>query len=227
MITEIHRCRICGSEDLVPIMDLGVQELTGVFPHQIDRPITSGPLELVRCNDEPNPRACGLLQLCHSCDIAEMYGGNYGYRSSLNQSMVDHLEEIVGRILSRVELKSGDMVLDIGSNDCTLLKMYPSAGIALVGIDPSGNKFRKYYPEGIRLIPDFFSAEGVKNIFGKRKAKVITSIAMFYDLESPLDFMRQIYDVLSDDGIWAFEQSYMPSMLRMNSFRSCSLLYCK
>jgi len=218
MITEIFRCRICGNKDLIPVMDLGEQELTGIFPPQKDQSVTSGPLQLVRCNDEFDPQMCGLLQLRHSCDISEMYGGNYGYRSSLNQSMVSHLNDVVKKILDLVALNKDDLLLDIGSNDCTLLKMYPSAGLTLVGMDPSGYKFRNYYPDHVTLIPDFFSAERFEKTFGQRKAKVITSIAMFYDLEAPLDFMREVYNILSDDGIWVFEQSYMPAMLESHAY---------
>jgi len=86
------------------------------------------------------------------------------------------------------------------------------------GIDPTGVKFKGYYPEHIRLIPDFFSAAAVRKNLGDRKAKVISSIAMFYDLESPIEFMRQIHSVLDDNGIWVFEQSYMPTMLEMNAY---------
>jgi hypothetical protein len=132
--------------------------------------------------------------------------------------MVQHLQNKVKHILSLVELKAGDIVLDIGSNDSTTLQAYPKDGITLVGIDPTGTKFKQYYPPYIQLIPEFFSARAFKAHFGARKAKIITSIAMFYDLEDPTDFMRQIAEILEDDGVWVFEQSYMPSMLETNAY---------
>ena len=148
-----------------------------------------------------------------------MYGQNYGYRTGLNQSMVDHLRNKVGQIRAKVDLHAGDLIIDIGSNDSTLLQSYPDdQGLALVGIDPTGVKFSHFYPDHIRLIPDFFSAATVRAHLGDRKAKVITSIAMFYDLEAPLAFVEQIAEVLADDGIWVFEQSYMPSMLEVNAY---------
>jgi hypothetical protein len=153
----------------------------------------------------------------HSYDSAEMYGENYGYRSGLNQSMVAHLRAKVQEILARNVLFAGDLIIDIGSNDGTLLSVYPN-GYVPVGIDPTGAKFQKYYPPHVQLIPDFFNADLVRQRFPGQKAKVITSIAMFYDLESPLDFMRQIHQVLDDNGIWVFEQSYLPTMLDMNSY---------
>jgi hypothetical protein len=146
-----------------------------------------------------------------------MYGDNYGYRSGLNQSMVDHLTHKV-RFLERLASpRGGDVVLDIGSNDCTTLKAYSTAGLTRIGIDPTGRKFAQYYPDDVKLVPDFFSAEAYRSISQKR-AKIVTSIAMFYDLEDPIAFARQVAEVLAEDGIWHFEQSYMPSMLRLNSY---------
>lgn len=218
MYTEVTKCRICGSTELVPVLNLGEQSLTGIFPASKDQQLTSGPLELVKCTGDEKGDGCGLLQLRHSYDLHEMYGLNYGYRSGLNRSMVEHLHRKVRKICSLVDLVRGDLVIDIGSNDSTLLQGYPGTGYNLVGIDPTGQKFKSYYPDHITLIADFFSAQAVQDRFGKKRAKVLSSIAMFYDIESPIDFMRQIHDVLADDGVWVFEQSYMPTMLTMNAY---------
>jgi len=208
---SIEACRVSQSTNLVTVLDLGKQALTGVFPRSRNAQITSGPLELVWCPES------GLLQLKHSYEPTEMYGENYGYRSGLNQSMVQHLSDKV-RYLERLQpLTAGDVVLDIGSNDCTTLNAYSTAGLRRVGIDPTGRKFAQYYPAGVAMVPDFFSAASYRSVESK-PAKVVSSIAMFYDLESPVDFACEIGSILADDGIWHFEQSYMPSMLRMNSY---------
>lgn len=217
MYQEINKCRICGNADLIPVINLGTQYLTGVFPRNKNDIITSGPLELVKCQ-EGNSGGCGLLQLRQSYDLNEMYGHNYGYRSGLNLSMVSHLNEKVRKVQKIINLTQGDLVIDIGSNDGTLLKAYPSNGYELVGIDPTGKKFSNYYPDYIKLIPDFFSSVLVKDVFQGKKANVITSISMFYDLDAPMDFMKQIHETLTDDGIWVFEQSYMPTMMKMNAY---------
>lgn len=216
MYKKVEKCRICGNAHLERVLDLGEQMLTGVFPREKGAEVTVGPLHLVKCvgSDE----ACGLLQMEHSYDLGEMYGENYGYRSGLNASMVAHLNNKVKRILGLVELRSGDLVIDIGSNDSTTLQAYPSSGPVLVGVDPTGVKFHSYYPPHIQLIPDFFSSALVQDRFPGKKAKVVTSFSMFYDLEDPMGFMRQVYDVLADDGVWVFEQSYMPTMLDTNSY---------
>jgi hypothetical protein len=214
---KVDLCRICGNEQLVKVLDLGEQMLTGVFPRTLDAEVTVGPLQLVKCHRDDDVSHCGLVQLAHSYSLEEMYGENYGYRSGLNKSMVAHLHGKVKKILELVTLSNQDVVIDIGSNDSTTLQAYPE-GPTLVGIDPTGVKFHSYYPAHISLIPDFFSASLFKARFPNQKAKVITSFSMFYDLEDPMGFMMQVYDVLADDGVWVFEQSYMPTMLETNSY---------
>jgi hypothetical protein len=208
---RIDRCRVSGSQNLVSVLDLGHQQLTGVFPKRKNEPITSGPLELVWCPES------GLLQLAHSFEPDEMYGENYGYRSGLNQSMVDHLTRKIHQISRKADVKPGDTVLDIGSNDCTSLKAYPVASLNRIGIDPTGQKFQSYYPDDVKLAVDFFSAKAFRSVT-RANAKIVTSIAMFYDLEDPVAFAREVESVLAEDGLWHFEQSYMPSMLRMTSY---------
>jgi len=211
MYTEIKKCRISGSTNLITVLSLGEQYLTGVFPKSIDEKITKGPLDLVWCPDS------GLLQMKHSYSLDEMYGDNYGYRSGLNASMVSHLTNKIKTLERLVKLTDTDLVIDIGSNDATSLKAY-SGNHRKVGIDPTGLKFKEYYTDDIKLIPGFFSADAFKSQFQDNKAKIITSIAMFYDLENPMAFVKDIEEVLDDEGIWHFEQSYMPSMLRTNSY---------
>jgi len=211
MYTEIKKCRISGSPNLITVLSLGEQYLTGVFPKSPTEKITKGPLDLVWCPDS------GLLQMKQSYSLDEMYGDNYGYRSGLNSSMVRHLQQKIRTLEQNVKPKDADLVIDIGSNDATSLKAY-TGKFRKVGIDPTGKKFKEYYTDDITLIPDFFSAKTFKANFPNKKAKIITSIAMFYDLENPMAFVKDIESVLADDGVWHFEQSYMPGMLRTNSY---------
>lgn len=208
---KIEQCRIGGGSHLVSVLNLGTQELTGVFPRSASQPVSSGPLELVWAP------ASGLLQLAHSFAASEMYGDNYGYRSGLNQSMVRHLSSKMQMLERAYNAASGDVVLDIGSNDATSLKAYQTPGLKRIGIDPTGSKFRQFYTDDIRLVPDFFSADAYRKL-ESRPAKIVTSIAMFYDLDDPVRFAAEIASVLAKDGVWHFEQSYLPSMLRMSSY---------
>ena len=212
MYSEIKKCRISGNDNLISVLSLGDQNLTGIFPKKTNEEITRGPLELVW-----SP-VSQLLQLKHSYELDEMYGEQYGYRSGLNQSMVTHLTNKIHNLEKKVNLSSGDGVIDIGSNDATSLKAYTTPGLKRLGVDPTGNKFRTYYTDGIDLIAEFFPSKKLRDKIGNSKVKIITSIAMFYDLEDPIGFARSIHENLHKEGIWHFEQSYMPSMLRLNSY---------
>ena len=211
MYTTITDCRLCHAAELTDVLDLGNLALTGVFPKTHGEDVPAGPLTLAAC------QSCGLVQLRQSYDVSMLYGNTYGYRSGLNQSMVAHLQHRVDAIESLVALRAGDVVVDIGSNDGTLLNSYRVSGLRRIGIDPSGPKFRSYYAPGVELLPEFFSASALRKTTD-RNARVVTSIAMFYDLERPLKFASEVLSILADDGIWVFEQSYLPLMVETNSY---------
>ena len=209
---EINKCRISKSTNLKTILNLGEHYLTGIFPKKKDEVITKGPLELVWCEES------GLVQLKHSFDPDEMYGSNYGYRSGLNKSMAEHLKFKVERLMSLNILNDNDVVLDIGSNDGTLLSFYKNLSLNKYGMDPTAGKFIDYYDKDITIIENFFSKDNFLKNSKNKKAKIVTSIAMFYDLEDPSKFVSDINGILDEEGIWHFEQSYLPTMLRMNSY---------
>jgi NDP-4-keto-2,6-dideoxyhexose 3-C-methyltransferase len=215
MAQQIDACRACGNHDLVLVLDLGEQAYTGIFPRRREESVPTSPLRLVKCHGE---QACGLVQLQQSCDPVTMYGDGYGYRSGLNASMVRHLRSKVQRILATVAVPERGIVLDIGSNDGTTLAAYPSGKFRTIGIDPTAPKFREFYPTDVRIVPDFFSASSYRAVFGEEQASVITSFSMLYDLEHPLDFIRDVHSVLSRQGVWVFEQSYLPLMLERNAY---------
>ncbi len=210
-MNQVRACRICKTERLTEILDFGDLTLTGVFPGSVDELVPSGRVRLLLC------RECGLVQLGDTFPPEEMYGDNYGYRSGLNRSMVSHLGRIVRSLESRTSLAAGDTVLDIGANDGTLLRSYSVEGLNRIGIDPTIKKFSEYYTDDITAVPDFFSAAAFRAVTDQ-KAKIVTSIAMFYDLEDPVAFASDIASVLADDGVWYFEQSYMPWMLRSGAY---------
>jgi hypothetical protein len=210
MTTTIYKCRSCDSTDIKDVFELGNQALSGVFLFKNLDSITSGPLTLVECSQ------CHLVQLGHSYSLDEMYNDGYGYRSGSTEYMKKHLHDIIDFAKNKVALNKGDYVLDIGCNDGTLLSHY-SNELNRVGIDPVAIKYLETYHKDIVVVTDFFTKD---NYFSAvtEKAKVITSISMFYDLEKPVDFVNEIAGVLSLDGVWVFEQSYLPAMLRQNSY---------
>lgn len=207
---EIDRCRVTKEKDLVTILNLGEQSLTGVFPKP-NEDVGIGPLELVW-----SPSSY-LVQLKHTYEPTEMYGDNYGYLSSLNNSMIQHLNQKANYLTEFCGLKDGDIVVDIGSNDCTFLKALPTF-TNRIGIDPTIKKFADYYPEEIKYVADFFSKESYYSIEKDKKCKLVTSISCFYDLDDPVSFVKDICEILSDDGLWHFEQAYLPSTLRATSY---------
>ena len=98
------------------------------------------------------------------------------------------------------------------------MKAYKTEGINKIGIDPTGKQFEHFYTRDIKLISDFFNEANFRRVFPEKNAKVITSLAMFYDLEKPMEFIKQVKSCLDSEGIWVFEQSYMPLMLERDSF---------
>jgi 2-polyprenyl-3-methyl-5-hydroxy-6-metoxy-1,4-benzoquinol methylase len=214
----VHRksCRICGSTALTPVIDLGEQYLQGSFvkPGSEAPPSRKIPTVLVRCDPTRDEKACGLLQMAHSVPPDILYS-KYWYRSGTNQTMRDHLAGIVAEATGMV---AGPRlrVLDIGCNDGTLLKCY-SPDFQRFGVDPSDAA--QGLEDGIQVVQDTFpSLEVSKEVAEGGPFDLITSIAMFYDLEDPVAFVRAIKDSLSPSGLWIFEMSYMPSMLELNSY---------
>lgn len=188
--------------------------MTGNFPASVaeDEALERGPLALLHCFD------CGLVQLSRTYSLEAMYGDNYGYRSGLNAGMVAHLHHKV-RALEGRHGRAAEVVLDIGSNDGTLLNAYLSPDLIRIGFDPTSTKFAQHYAKGILRVDDFFSAETFRSMMGNvAKADIVTSIACFYDLPDPQRFVNDIASILADDGVWHSEQSYLPSMLAANAY---------
>lgn len=212
LYTTISACRICRSGNLRTVIDLGEQALTGRFPAADEPSPGRAPLCLVRCLN------CGLVQLRHSVRVDQMFGDNYGYRSGINNTMRGHLSGIAQAAEALVRLRPGDVVLDVGCNDGTLLNAYRTENVGRIGLDPIADLFRDIYPATFDVDASLFSAEAFRKKSPLVRAKVITSISMFYDLENPTSFVQDIAAVLDPDGVWILEQSYLPTMLEQVSF---------
>ena len=212
-------CRICGSKNLTSILNLGDQYFANYSPKSNDVvPFEEKiPLELVRCDKSIDPKSCGLVQLRHTTPPNLMYD-RYFYRSGINQTMTNNLNEIAKQAISKIKLNPNDIVIDIGCNDGTLLQNYKELPIRSVGFDPAKNMVQFSKQTGATIITEFFSAEEFIKNYGDEKAKIITSIAMFYDLEDPNQFVDDISKILHPDGIWILELSYLPLMLSQNAF---------
>jgi len=204
-------CRLCGHEELSEIIDFGDMALTGVFVKEGSN-VRKAPLKLVRCKD------CGMTQLGHRFDPSALYGETYGYESHLNSSMSKHLKS-KARTLEATYLNDiqSPIIVDIASNDGTLLSGYTKSDAKLIGIDPLINYVSNHYPEECIKISDFFSKD---NFFSKSsgKANLVTSLSVLYDLDDPRQFAKDVFEILDDEGIWHFEQSYLPTMVETLSY---------
>jgi hypothetical protein len=206
-----HFCRLCGKEEMREIIDFGDMALTGVFATD-GLSVQKAPLQLVRCI------ACGMTQLGHRFDPSVLYGETYGYESHLNSSMTKHLKS-KARTLEATYLSDiqSPIIVDIASNDGTLLSGYINSDAKLIGIDPLIDHVSDHYPKESIKISNFFSKE---NFFSKSsdKANLVTSLSVLYDLDDPRKFASDIFEILENEGIWHFEQSYLPTMVETLSY---------
>lgn len=213
LITVRETCRLCGKKDLASILSVGDLYVSDFLGNDDAARSFKAPLELIFC--EPQKGGCGLLQLRHTVSHEVMYR-NYWYRSGINQTMTNELNNIAKTVESITGLKAGDFAIDIGANDGTLLRGYGAEGLNRIGYEPANN-LEQYNSVGTtKVFKDFFNAAAWKKEFGEKKAKAITAIAMFYDLEDPNAFVTDIADVLDEEGVFIVQQSYLPLMLDTN-----------
>ena len=206
---KITKCRISNDKKLINVCDFGNIKLTGVFPKSRKEKIKSTPLQVVFSNKSK------LLQLNHNYNFSELFGMNYGYRSGLNQSMVNHLRDKKFKLNKKLKLNKKDSILDIGSNDGTFLKLF-SKSLNKVGFDPTAKKFKKFYPKSIKVFPKLFNKQTSK--FIKGKFKLISCVAMFYDLSNPIEFLKLIEKKIEKNGIFHVEIAYLPLIYKTFSF---------
>ena len=217
-ISYLKKCKICGNENLKKVIKLNEQYISATFVktnknNNLTKIKTH--LTLVLCISKNKSPACGHLQLYEIIQPDLLYR-EYFYRSATNDTMRKDLKEVVDSLLNIIRIDMGDIVVDIGSNDCTLLNFY-NKNITLVGFEPAKNI--KYIDEGknIKIFSNYFNSSDFKKNYTK-KAKIITSCAMFYDLPEPKIFVKDIEHILDKDGIWCVQISYLPSMLKNNNF---------
>lgn len=211
----ITHCRVCACEHLSPIISLGSIYVSDFVTDRASTAEETYPLELVLC--DPAKGGCGLLQLKHSVDPSKMYNFYY-YHSGTNALMREALSDITRQVQKRVRLKKNDLVLDIGCNDGTLLRSYSVRGLKLAGFDPAKNLIPEARVGTTKIINDYFNATAFKKTLPGKRAKVITSIAMFYDLDDPNQFVSDIVECLDEKGLWVIQMSYLPLMLKTNAF---------
>lgn len=211
--TNITKCRLCGSTKLTPVVHIKPQYIASTFVKtnkNNPKAKIKIPMTLVLCAN------CGLAQLKETVEPELLYE-NYFYRSNVSNTMNRDLRNVVDDATSRVKLKPGDSVLDIGANDGLMLTFYPDS-LKRVGIDPAKNIDWSHLPKSIEIVNDYFPS---KKLLG-RKFKIITTTAMFYDLDDPNKAVADIKKLLDKDGVLCIQVSYLYDTIRdMNFYDIC------
>jgi len=205
------KCRNCKKSQLKKIVNVGSQPLSGIFYKSKQKKLKKFPLNLYFCKN------CRLVQLLKTANKNLMFGKFYEYRTSLSNLMVSHLEKKIKYLKDKKYINNSSSVLDIGSNDGTFLNSLKCD--ILCGVDPTAYKFKDHYKKNIYIINNFFSKKSIENFFLKRKPNIncfdlVTSFAMFYDVDDPNSFCKDIYSLLKSNGVWMLELSYLPLMLK-------------
>ena len=206
---KISKCRVSDDKNLISVAKFPSMGLTGTFPKSKREKIIKTPFEVMFSKKSK------LLQLKHNYNPNILYGKNYGYRSGLNPTMIKHLRLKQQFLSNKFNISNSDLVLDIGSNDGTFLNFFKN-NQRCYGIDPSIIKLEKFYKKKSNLIPLTFE-KGFKKI-SKKKFRLISAVAMFYDLENPINFVKKIQSILCENGIFHVEVAYLPEIIKTFSY---------
>ena len=210
---NIKQCRVCHSERLLPVLNIKEQHIATTFvKSNKDHPMANVkiPLTLILC------QTCGLVQLLETVHADLLYQ-NYFYRTAVNETMRRDLNNLVYDTLARISAKPGDYVVDIGANDCAMISMFPG-NLNRIGVEPAKNIHWDHVDKSILIINDYFSKEAVLSATKNRKVKIITSTAMFYDLDDPNKAAQDIKDLLEQDGICTIQVSYLATTIKDMNF---------
>ena len=206
---KLKKCRVCKKTKLKKLFSLGNLCFTGEFPSE-NKEIEKKPITLVICKN------CELVQLGDNFDLKYLYGPDYGYRTGINKTMLDHVGKVVKTLSKKTKLKKNDQVLDIASNDGSLLNFYKK-DIKTFGIDPILEKYKNEYKNINYKLANFFSASRIKNVT-KKKFKIITALSVFYDAADPNKFIKDVKKLLSEDGVFLLEFADLASIIQNKMF---------
>jgi len=208
---KITNCRVCNNKYFSRLFSLGKMSFTGKFPKNFKDNIPKALINLIMC------KSCKLVQLDRNFNPKYLYDKNYGYRTGINATMTNHVEMVVNEAVKLVKLKREDAVLDIASNDGTLLSFYKKY-IFRVGCDPLVKKYKEYYKDINFGIADFFNFDVIKKKGIDKKFKIITALSMFYDLPDPNKFLKDVKKVLHKDGVFILEHADLLSIIKNCQF---------
>lgn len=214
---NIEKCRVCNSTELTEVIKIKPQFLSPTFVKSNENNELSKikvPLTVLLCEEQKG--GCGLVQLKETVNPDVLYR-DYFYRSGVNDMMRVDLKKVVDKIQEKVELKEGDVVVDIGANDCTMINYFPENTMR-IGVEPAKNIDWKDVDKSIKIVNDYFSESSIKPTIKDKKVKVFTCCAMFYDLDDPNTFVSEVKSLLAEDGVWGIQLSYVFEMIKNLNF---------
>ena len=207
---KIVRCQVCGSNELSLIIDLGNQPLANSLIKNIKENdgIEKYPLKVIRCEN------CTLLQIDYIVDQKKVYHLNYPYLPGITKTVDNEQRELSDFLFKELNLKKNDSVVDIGSNDGSLLKHFKLKGLKTIGVEPT-NIAKIANKNGIKTLQSFFNDNTAKKIIGENgKVKLITSTNVFAHMSTLGDVMDAIVKILDEDGFFCFENHYIMEVLQ-------------
>lgn len=214
---ELNYCRLCKAKNLKLILDLGKSPLPNAFlkKSQLSKPEPFFPLKVNFCTK------CGQVQLSHVVSPELMFRDNYTYVSSTSPVMVDHFKAYANSVFKKLKLKKKDLVVEIGSNDGTLLKFFKKLGVEVLGVDPARNVAAQATKEGILTLPHFFSSKLAKQVIKKYgKAKVVTGNNVFAHIHNLDEVVKGVKELLDENGVFIIEFPYLIDFIDNTVFDS-------
>jgi NDP-4-keto-2,6-dideoxyhexose 3-C-methyltransferase len=208
-----NKCRLCDSNQLEEAFSLGEQFINDFVAKEKVTEGIKAPLDLMIC------KQCSLIQLRHTAPQELLYSRHYWYRSGVTQTMRDGLKNVATAIENIIKLEANDVILDIGANDGTLLASIETPGIIKVGCEPANNLIDELSKHTKYVMHDFWSSDRYNQLAREweiGKAKVITALGMFYDLDDPNSFIKDVQKTLTNDGIFIAQLMCLASMLKKN-----------
>jgi len=208
-----NKCRLCHSNQLEEAFSLGDQYINDFVAKEKVTEGIKAPLDLMIC------KQCSLIQLRHTAPQELLYSRHYWYRSGVTQTMRDGLKNVATAIENIIKLEANDVILDIGANDGTLLASIETPDIIKVGCEPANNLIDELSKHTKYVMHDFWSGDRYNQLareWGIGQAKVITALGMFYDLDDPNSFIKDVQKTLTKDGIFIAQLMCLASMLKKN-----------
>ena len=211
---NINKCRVCGSEDLVPYLDLGMMPLVNRYLSRPDADAAEPrfPLKVLLC------RGCSLSQLSVVVDPKVLFS-EYDYYSSISQTFQRHCELLAESLKREMNLTPDDLVIEIASNDGCMLSKFKALGMRVRGVEPAKNLAKVAEARGLPTLCEFWGSDAAKTVEASDgKAKVVVATNVLAHVDDLHGFIRAVKEVLHPQGVFVFEVPYMVHFIDRTEF---------